>query len=126
MSSRTGASEYGRLLRPMEDSPMPKTATALATLLLSAALALATSSPVLARDDSEQMLTIDHFVPHVSTAPAIAGQSVQLYAREKVLAGAVLHNQIGTGKVVLPTVADGRSLQREPETAGAPHPGSSA
>ena len=80
---------------------MPRTATALATLLFGAALAFAASPGALARDDSEQMLTIDHLVPHISTAPAIAGQSVQLYVREKVLAGTVLRNQIGTGKVVL-------------------------
>lgn len=31
--------------------------------------------------------TIDHLVPHVSTVPAIKGEAVQLFVREKVLAG---------------------------------------
>src|SRR5919201_6082260 len=80
---------------------MARTAMALAALLSSAVLALAASSPALARDDSEQILTIDHFVPHVSTAPAIAGETVQLYVREKVQAGSVLRDQVADGKVVL-------------------------
>jgi pimeloyl-ACP methyl ester carboxylesterase len=80
---------------------MPRTALAPAALLLSAVLWLAAAARTLARDDSEQILTIDHFVSHVSTAPAIAGQPVQLYVREKVQAGAALRNQIGAGKVVL-------------------------
>jgi hypothetical protein len=43
-----------------------------------------------AADDSEQILSVDHYVTHVSTVPAIAGQSVQLYVRERAEAGTVL------------------------------------
>jgi pimeloyl-ACP methyl ester carboxylesterase len=39
-----------------------------------------------ARDNSQEILSIDYFVPHVSTAPPIAGQQVQLYMRERVKA----------------------------------------
>ncbi|HEU0071931.1 MAG TPA: alpha/beta fold hydrolase, partial [Alphaproteobacteria bacterium] len=38
---------------------------------------------------AEMLRTFDHFVDHVSTVPAIAGQSVQLYVREKVRADLV-------------------------------------
>ena len=38
-------------------------------------------------DDSEHLLTIDHYVRVTSTVPAIAGQSVPIYVRERVQAG---------------------------------------
>lgn len=38
-------------------------------------------------DDSQRVLSIDHVVEHASTVPAIAGQPVQLYVRERVQAG---------------------------------------
>jgi len=34
--------------------------------------------------DSAKVLTIDHFVPHISTVPANAGELVQLFVRERV------------------------------------------
>lgn len=37
--------------------------------------------------DGAGIRTIDHMVPHVSTVPAIAGQQVQIFVREKVAAG---------------------------------------
>jgi pimeloyl-ACP methyl ester carboxylesterase len=52
--------------------------------LLSLSLAVPVSS-----DDSARLLTLDHFVSVKSTVPAIAGQSVAIYAREKVMAGAL-------------------------------------
>ena len=55
-------------------------------LALSAVLALSTVRAIRA-DDGEQVLTVDHVIPHISTMPAIAGQPVQLYARERVQAG---------------------------------------
>ena len=36
---------------------------------------------------SEEILTVDHLVPHVSTNPANAGEPVQLFLRERVKAG---------------------------------------
>lgn len=35
---------------------------------------------------ADALLTVDHFVPHVSTVPVSAGQTVGLYVRERVLA----------------------------------------
>ena len=51
-------------------------------------------------DDSDRLLTIDHYLRTVSTVPAIAGQVTQLYVREKVLAGTALRGSAGD-KVVL-------------------------
>jgi pimeloyl-ACP methyl ester carboxylesterase len=49
---------------------------ALASVIVAAAYA----------DDSGQLLTNDHYVPVVSTVPAMAGQRARLYVRERVLA----------------------------------------
>jgi pimeloyl-ACP methyl ester carboxylesterase len=60
------------------------------------------SAPVLvSRDDSQQILSIDHYVPHISTVPSIARQTVQLYVRERVQAGVAAQKASLTGKVVL-------------------------
>jgi pimeloyl-ACP methyl ester carboxylesterase len=53
-----------------------------------AVLSLLVASPVVS-DDSARLLTLDHFVNVKSTVPSIAGQSVAIYAREKVMAGAL-------------------------------------
>jgi pimeloyl-ACP methyl ester carboxylesterase len=34
--------------------------------------------------DDEDILTLDHFVPHISTVPANAGEQVELFVRERV------------------------------------------
>jgi pimeloyl-ACP methyl ester carboxylesterase len=68
----------------------------LLTLLAGALLA----AP-LAADDSERLLTIDHFVRTSSTVPAIAGQPVQLYVRERVKAGTALRAASIADRVVL-------------------------
>ena len=52
-------------------------------------------------DDSEQLLTIDHYVRIRSTVPAIAGQPAQLYVRERAKAGTVLRGATFTDRVVL-------------------------
>jgi len=41
-------------------------------------------APSFANDDTPQILTIDHQVPHISTVPANAGDLVQLFVRERV------------------------------------------
>ena len=73
-------------------------------LILVAALALTLSARQLsvAADDSH-ILTVDHYVPHTSTMPAIAGEEVVLYVRERVLAGVAktAKSTAATGKVVL-------------------------
>jgi pimeloyl-ACP methyl ester carboxylesterase len=52
-------------------------------------------------DDSDRLLTIDHYVRVSSTVPAIAGQPAQLYVRERVLAGGALRTSAFGDRVVL-------------------------
>ena len=52
-------------------------------------------------DDSDRLLTIDHYVRVTSTVPAIAGQPAQLYVRERVLAGGALRTSSFGDRVVL-------------------------
>ena len=47
----------------------------------------------------DSLVTVDHFVPHVSTVPANAGQTVGLHVRQKVLASRQGGNM--AGRVVL-------------------------
>ena len=54
-------------------------------------LVLIALTPALLRaDDSERILTLDHFVRVKSTVPAIAGETAQIYVRERVQAGRAL------------------------------------
>ena len=69
------------------------------TVLVLAALAIVAAP--LRGDDSDRLLTIDHYVRVRSTVPAIAGQSAQLYVRERVLAGAALRGAVPSDRVVL-------------------------
>lgn len=59
---------------------MRTTAIALSMTL---AAAFAGAQPT-AREDSQRLLTVDHYVPHRSTVPSIRGETVQLYVRERV------------------------------------------
>jgi pimeloyl-ACP methyl ester carboxylesterase len=52
-------------------------------------------------DDSELLLTLDHYVRVRSTVPAIAGQDVSIYARERVQAGIALRSASNADRVVL-------------------------
>src|SRR6267143_218279 len=52
-------------------------------------------------DDGEKLLTIDHYVRVRSTVPAIAGQTAQIYVRERVQAGVALRAAASTDRVVL-------------------------
>lgn len=52
-------------------------------------------------DDSERLLTIDHYVTVKSTVPAIAGQLAQIYVRERVQAGTVLRGSSWGDRVAL-------------------------
>ena len=69
-------------------------------ILLTFFAAALLGAPLLA-DDSERLLTIDHFVRVKSTVPAIAGQPVQLYVRERVKAGTALRGLSAADRVVL-------------------------
>jgi len=52
-------------------------------------------------DDSERLLTIDHYVRVKSTVPAIAGQDVPIYVRERVQAGTALRSGSNADHVAL-------------------------
>src|SRR5690606_18779519 len=52
-------------------------------------------------DDGARLLRMDHYVPVKSAMPAIAGQDVQLYLREVVLAGAALRGGPPVDRTVL-------------------------
>jgi pimeloyl-ACP methyl ester carboxylesterase len=74
---------------------------AVAALLAASVLSLV-AAPSLARD-GDLVLRIDHRVPHVSTVPANSGDRVQLFVRERVLAGVARtrRSSAAQGKVVL-------------------------
>ena len=46
-------------------------------------------------------LTIDHFVPVVSKAPAMEGELAQLYVRERVLSGTALRSRSLDDRVII-------------------------
>ena len=70
-------------------------------ILFVAGAVVAFSVITLRADDSDRLLTIDHYVRVVSTVPAIAGQPAQLYVRERVLAGGALRTSSFGDRVVL-------------------------
>jgi pimeloyl-ACP methyl ester carboxylesterase len=76
-------------------------ARAASAALIAAAVCAAGASARLAADDSDRLLTIDHFVRVSSTVPAIAGQPAQIYVRERVNAGAALRGGPSANRVVL-------------------------
>jgi len=54
-----------------------------------------------AADDGQQLLTVDHYVKVQSKVPAIAGQTTQIYVRERVKAGNGLRGPQSSDSVVL-------------------------
>jgi pimeloyl-ACP methyl ester carboxylesterase len=52
-------------------------------------------------DDSERLLTIDHYIRVKSTVPALAGQDVPIYVRERVQAGTALRSAPGPDRVAI-------------------------
>ena len=52
-------------------------------------------------EDSERLLSVDHYVRVTSTVPVIAGQTTQIYVREVVQAGLALRGGAGPERVVL-------------------------
>src|SRR5262247_732850 len=67
-------------------------------LLLITALLVA---PVVAAEDSDQLLSIDHYVRVKSIVPSIAGQISQIYVRERARAATPLRNANLSDRVVL-------------------------
>lgn len=64
------------------------------------ALALSVDAPARA-DDSDKLLTIDHYVRLKSAVPAMAGQMTQIYVRERALAGPTMRGAGLNDRVVL-------------------------
>jgi pimeloyl-ACP methyl ester carboxylesterase len=54
-----------------------------------------------AADDSQDILTIDHYVANESVVPAIAGQTVRIYVRERVKPATALRGAPADDRVVL-------------------------
>src|SRR6476660_9041579 len=52
-------------------------------------------------EDSEHLLTVDHYVRVKSTVPSIAGQTAQIYVRERTKAGTTLRSSNLSDRVVL-------------------------
>ncbi|PWT82587.1 MAG: hypothetical protein C5B57_08430 [Blastocatellia bacterium] len=73
---------------------------AIGAVLATALIGVAAASPLFA-DDSEQLLTIDHYVRVRSTVPAINGQPAEIYVRERVRAGTALRGSSLSDRVVL-------------------------
>ena len=69
--------------------------------LLTSLFIASAPDPLASGDDSEQLLTITHYVGVRSTVPAIAGQPAQVYVRERARAGAVLRASTVADRVVL-------------------------
>src|SRR5262249_53782234 len=84
--SRRAKALAERRERIIRYAPMRQLAFAAAVLALGV---------VAAGDDGDRVLTIDHYVRVKSSVPAIAGQEVPIYARERVLAGAALRGGVG-------------------------------
>jgi pimeloyl-ACP methyl ester carboxylesterase len=67
-------------------------------LLLIATLLLA---PMTFAEDGERLLTVDHYVRVKSTVPSIAGQTTQIYVRERTKAATALRSSNLADRVVL-------------------------
>ena len=78
-----------------------KVSRALAAAILVVGVFAHPLAPIAAADDSEQLLTVDHYVRVRSTVPAIAGQTAQIYVRERAKAGTILRGARFADRVVL-------------------------
>jgi pimeloyl-ACP methyl ester carboxylesterase len=72
---------------------------ALLTIILMCVSTLVTQSTI--ADDSDHVVTVDHYVSVRSTVPSMAGQIAQIYVRERTQAGLVLRSAPLTDRVVL-------------------------
>jgi pimeloyl-ACP methyl ester carboxylesterase len=70
-------------------------------MAVAAAALLSRSTATVTADDSDRVLTIDHYVRVTSTVPAMAGQPAQVYVRERVQAGPMLRTGLSGDRVVL-------------------------
>lgn len=80
--------------------PNAMIAAAVAGCALLGGAATAEAQPT-AGENSQTILTVDHYVPNRSIVPAIAGQTVQLYVRERVKPATVQRGAPRDDRVVL-------------------------
>jgi pimeloyl-ACP methyl ester carboxylesterase len=66
-----------------------------------AAFAAAAGAQPTAGEDSQHILTVDHYVPNRSIVPSIEGQTVQLYVRERVKPATIQRGAPRDDRVVL-------------------------
>jgi pimeloyl-ACP methyl ester carboxylesterase len=66
-----------------------------------ASLAGAAGAQPTAGEDSQHILTVDHYVPNRSVVPSIEGQTVQLYVRERVKPATIQRGAPRDDRVVL-------------------------
>src|SRR5688572_6175819 len=74
-------------------------AIAVATLAIGLTVAGCAHDP--SGQDSERLVTIDHFVSVRSSIPEIAGQNTRIYVRERVKAGPIARDAAAANRVVL-------------------------
>src|SRR5713101_7451255 len=70
-------------------------------IITSIALSGFATAPLVARQADQDVVTIDHYLSHTSTAPAIRGEQVTLYLRERSLANLASQTASLEGKVVV-------------------------
>ncbi|HUQ51414.1 MAG TPA: alpha/beta fold hydrolase [Gammaproteobacteria bacterium] len=75
--------------------------TAIAFLSLAVLAAQLASAQPTAGEDSQHILTVDHYVPNQSIVPAINGQTTQIYVRERVKPATVQRGAPSDDRVVL-------------------------
>src|SRR4029077_5825595 len=68
---------------------------------LSASALAVLALPLFAADDSERLLTVDHYVKVKSTVPALAARAAESSAGEKVPAGPALRSRTVKDRVVV-------------------------
>lgn len=79
---------------------MRTTTIAFSFLAVLAAPSLAAAQPT-AGEDSQHVLTVDHYVPNESIVPAINGETVQIYVRERVKPATIQRGAPSDDRVVL-------------------------
>src|SRR5690348_10306326 len=52
-------------------------------------------------EDSQKILTVDHYVANMSAAPTMSGQTTEIYVRERVKPATVLRGAPADDRVVL-------------------------
>jgi len=56
---------------------------------------------VIRADDSDRLLSIDHYVKVRSTVPSLTGQTTEIYVRERVQAGTAVRRSVAADRVVV-------------------------